>query len=78
MKYVMAELYIDIDLEVCGGKPVIKGTRVPLEFIVKMLRAGVSPDKIHEEYPTVPVEVIWEISRALNEGRELEAKLVIR
>jgi uncharacterized protein (DUF433 family) len=33
------------------GKPVIRGTRVPVELIVRMLAEGISEQEILEEYP---------------------------
>lgn len=41
---------IIIDPEVCAGKPVIRGTRVPVEYIVGMMRKGYSADAIAEEF----------------------------
>jgi len=59
------EIVIVSDPEVCGGKPVVRGTRVPVEIIVKMSRRGYTPEQIHEEYPSVPVEAIEVIRRSL-------------
>lgn len=73
----MSEVQIAVDSEICGGKPVIRGTRVPLEFVVKTLKRGLSAERIHEEYPTVSTEVVKEISDALRRGREVAAKLAI-
>ena len=58
------EVVIVSDPEV-WGKPVVRGTRVPVEIIVKMLRRGYTPEQIHEEYPSVPVEAIEVIRRTL-------------
>jgi uncharacterized protein (DUF433 family) len=33
------------------GKPVIKGTRIPVEQILKLLAQGLSPDDILKDYP---------------------------
>ncbi|MHB8576177.1 MAG: DUF433 domain-containing protein [Dehalococcoidia bacterium] len=41
---------ITIDPEVRFGKPVIKGTRVPVETIIARLAEGLTPDVISEEY----------------------------
>ena len=37
--------------EVCSGKPVFKGTRVPLTQVVEQLRRGVPPAEIKADYP---------------------------
>ena len=42
---------ISINPEVMLGKPVIQGTRIPVELIVRMLAQGIPEDKILQEYP---------------------------
>ncbi len=41
---------IIVDPEICGGKPVIRATRVPVEYIVHLARKGYSQRKIAEEF----------------------------
>jgi uncharacterized protein (DUF433 family) len=41
---------IQIDPAICHGKPIIKGTRVPVAIIVGSLAAGMSMDEIQTEY----------------------------
>ena len=41
---------ITIDPKVLSGKPVFKGTRIPISIVLKMLRDGASFQKILEEY----------------------------
>ena len=45
------EQRISIDPQVMTGKPVIRGTRIPVELIVRMLAQGISEDDILQEYP---------------------------
>jgi uncharacterized protein (DUF433 family) len=42
---------ITVDPKVLGGKPVITGTRVPVEKILRELGNGLSYDDILREYP---------------------------
>jgi uncharacterized protein (DUF433 family) len=42
---------ISIDPKVLGGKPVIKGTRVPVYLVVELLASGMSEDRLLKEYP---------------------------
>lgn len=42
---------ISIDPRVMVGKPVIHGTRIPVELIVRMLAQGISESEILREYP---------------------------
>jgi uncharacterized protein (DUF433 family) len=49
-------LYIHTDTEVLRGKPVIKGTRLSVEFILGLYAAGWSETQILENYPTLSPE----------------------
>ncbi|MGH7596883.1 MAG: DUF433 domain-containing protein [bacterium] len=42
---------IAVNPKVMVGKPVIRGTRIPVELIVKMLAQGIAEDEILKEYP---------------------------
>ena len=42
--------------EVLSGKPVIKGTRIPVYLILELLAAGMSVDDVLEEYPELTRE----------------------
>jgi uncharacterized protein (DUF433 family) len=41
---------IVIDPRVCHGKPVLRGTRVPVSLIVGSLGGGMSFEEVQEEY----------------------------
>ena len=47
---------IAVDPAVMAGKPVIRGTRIPVELIVRMLAQGVSEQEIRREYPRLEPE----------------------
>ena len=47
---------IAVDPTVMAGKPVIRGTRIPVELIVRMLAQGVSDQEIRREYPRLEPE----------------------
>jgi len=49
---------ITINPKVMVGKPVIAGTRIPVELIVKMLSQGVLEQEILDEYPKLQLEDI--------------------
>ena len=42
---------IIIDPKILFGKPVFKGTRIPISIVLKMLRNGATFQKILDEYP---------------------------
>jgi len=44
---------IVIDSKVLAGKPIIKGTRISVEFVLELLSAGMSSEEIVKEYPTL-------------------------
>jgi uncharacterized protein (DUF433 family) len=41
-----------------GGKPVIRGTRIPVETILRKLGAGLAPDAIITDHPRLTTEDI--------------------
>ncbi len=42
---------ITANKEILGGKPVIKGTRISVEFILRLLASGLTEDEIMQDYP---------------------------
>lgn len=58
---------IEIDPKVCGGKPVIRGTRIPVTVLLELLAAGESWDLILSGYPELAAE---DIQAALLYARE--------
>ena len=42
---------ITYDPTILGGKPVIKGTRISVQFILELLAAEMSIDEILADYP---------------------------
>lgn len=49
---------ISVNPGVMVGKPVIKGTRIPVDLIVRLVAQGVSVRKILEDYPQLREEDI--------------------
>lgn len=49
---------ITINPKVMVGKPVIRGTRIPVDAIIKRLAQGMSTQEILEEYPNLKEEDI--------------------
>ena len=50
--------YIVRDPNICGGEPVIKGTRVPIRTILASLAEGAGIPEIIEDFPTLKEEDI--------------------
>lgn len=49
---------IEIRSDVMIGKPVIRGTRVPVELIIRKLSEGASEDDLLDAYPRITREDI--------------------
>ena len=49
---------IDVSPDVMFGKPVIKGTRITVEQILRKLAAGMTPEQIIEDHPRLSIEDI--------------------
>ena len=47
---------INFDSKILSGKPIIKGTRISVEFILELLSSGMSVEGIIKEYPHLKKE----------------------
>lgn len=48
--------YIHADPKILVGKPVVKGTRLSVEFILELFAAGWTEDEVLESYPSLTRE----------------------
>jgi uncharacterized protein (DUF433 family) len=48
---IMLHQRIEINPDVMGGKPVVRGTRIPVELVLRKLGAGMSPESILADHP---------------------------
>ena len=60
----MFEDRIIIDLEIRHGKPVIRGTRVPIDIILGSLAGGMEIEEVAEEYGIKKEDVLAAIEYA--------------
>lgn len=49
---------IEINPQIMLGKPVIRGTRIPVEIILKKLSRNISVEAILDDYPNITEEDI--------------------
>jgi uncharacterized protein (DUF433 family) len=42
--------------EILDGKPIIRGTRISVEFVLELLATGATQSEILQRYPHVPAE----------------------
>jgi len=59
---------IVLDPKVLGGKPIVKGTRLAVEFVIDLLAQGWSEQEILENYPGLERE---DISACLRYATEI-------
>lgn len=50
--------YIHADAEVLLGKPVVRGTRLSVEFILGLLASGWSQEEVLASYPALTPEAL--------------------
>ena len=50
---------IDVHPDICNGRPVIAGTRIPVQTIMEFLGAGDSIDEVLEAYPSLIREDVY-------------------
>ena len=49
---------IEINPDIMFGKPVIKGTRITVELILRKLAGGMTPEEIIKDHPHLKIEDI--------------------
>jgi uncharacterized protein (DUF433 family) len=63
-------LAIEAHAEILGGKPVIEGTRIPVDLLMELVDAGLSVDEILREYPHLKREdvlIVLQVARKAHE-----------
>ncbi len=50
--------HIHSDAEILAGKPVVKGTRLAVEFILQLFASGWSEQQVLENYPALSPEAL--------------------
>ena len=50
--------YVHADPRVAGGKPVIKGTRLAVDFVLSLLAEGWSREQLRANYPQLTDEAL--------------------
>jgi uncharacterized protein (DUF433 family) len=54
----MSSDWIEIDPEVCNGRPVLRGTRIAVQSVLEMLAAGDSVEDVREAFPSLGREQV--------------------
>jgi uncharacterized protein (DUF433 family) len=67
---------ITVDPAVKSGKPVIKGTRVPVELVIGKLAGGMEIDEVMREYGLTKKDVLAALDYAAKVVGEEEVRVV--
>lgn len=70
--------HIHSDPEVLLGKPVVKGTRLAVEFLLGLLAAGWTQEQILENYPTLTSESLRAVLAFAAEAMQDESLYTLR
>jgi uncharacterized protein (DUF433 family) len=66
---------ISMNPDVMLGKPVVRGTRIPVYLIVELVDAGLSPEAIVEDYPDLTIaDIEAAVSFAKHERERTEVR----
>lgn len=59
MKVIYGQ-YIAVDPQILVGKPIFKGTRIPVDLILKKIANNISKEEILKDYPRLTQEQLQE------------------
>lgn len=54
---------IKVDPMVCEGKPTIRGLRITVDFVLKLLGEGYTAEDIVREYPELEKEDVYQAAK---------------
>ena len=54
---------ITVDPNVCGGKPKVRGLRINVDFVLKLLGDGYSAEQIVGEYPDLELNDVYQAAK---------------
>jgi len=54
---------ITIDPKICLGQPTLRGTRITVSVVLKMLAGGKSVEDVHRAYPELEAEDVHQAIR---------------
>jgi uncharacterized protein (DUF433 family) len=67
--------YITSDKEILGGKPIIAGTRISVDYILQLIASGGSINEIVKKYPQLNQEAVTEA--VLYAGKVVSNEIII-
>lgn len=70
--------YIHSDPDILVGKPVVKGTRLAVSFLLDLLGSGWSPEQILANYPTLTPQALQAVFSFAAESLKDESLYALR
>lgn len=67
--------YITSDKEILGGKPIIAGTRISVDFILQLIASGGSIEEIISKYPQLKKDAV--VEAVLYAGKVVSNEIII-
>jgi len=71
------QAYIHSDPDILAGKPVVKGTRLSVEFVLGLFASGWTEQQVLENYPTLTLEALRAVFAYTAESVQHEALYTI-
>ncbi len=71
------QAYIHSDPDILVGKPVVKGTRLSVEFLLGLFASGWTEQQVLENYPTLTPEALHAVFAFAAESVQHEALYTI-
>lgn len=69
---------IIVDEKICFGKPVIKGTRVPVDIIIGKLASGMTYEEVMSEYDITKEDILAGLDYAAKHLSDEEVRAVVQ
>ncbi|MGI8742521.1 MAG: DUF433 domain-containing protein [Bryobacteraceae bacterium] len=60
----LVAISVETDPDKAGGKPIVKGTRIPPEVILIDEDYGRTPEQTHASFPTLPIQAVRAFARS--------------
>jgi uncharacterized protein (DUF433 family) len=79
-QFVLYGDYIVVDPDILAGKPVVKGTRIPVELVLKRLAQDLDVKTLFAAYPRLTladVQACLEYAQSLVAGEEVYPEIAL-
>ena len=60
---------IESNLGIFGGKPIVKGTRIPVELVFELFAMEMPFEEIIEDYPSLTIEMLKQLLVIANSAK---------